>query len=154
MIWRGRLSVGLFAKLVITIPTEPFQQGPWNLVHLLLMIREHHLLLFNVKGERSRSWAKSLLLNLVNKIKTESFGLGPSNLRHMLVIMDNTHCFSLAGVKGQAHVLIVGKPCKGIKGRTVWVRTVKLGTCSCHYKWVTSIAFQGQELKVKVTCCE
>ena len=35
----GRLSVGLSAKLVNRIRTQPFQLGPSNLVHLLLMTR-------------------------------------------------------------------------------------------------------------------
>ena len=44
MVWRGRLSVwrlsvGLSAKLVNMIETEPFQLGPSNLVHILLMTR-------------------------------------------------------------------------------------------------------------------
>ena len=65
MVWRGRLSVclgvclsvGLSAKLVNTIETEPFQLGPSNLVHILLMTRGRTLLIFKVRGQRSRSHA-------------------------------------------------------------------------------------------------
>ena len=59
MVWRGRLSiclsVRLSTKLVNTIQTEPFQLGPSNLVHLLLMTRGRTLLIFKVRGQRSRS---------------------------------------------------------------------------------------------------
>ena len=58
MVWRGRLpvclgvclSVGLSAKLVNRIETEPFQLGQSNLVHLLLMTRGQTLLIFKVRG--------------------------------------------------------------------------------------------------------
>ena len=53
----GRLSVGLSAKLVNTIETEPFQLGPSNLVYTLLMTRGRTLLIFKVRGQRSRSQA-------------------------------------------------------------------------------------------------
>ena len=61
MVWRGYLSVrlsvclgvclsvGLSAKLVNTIETEPFQLGPSNLVHILLMKRGRTLLNFKVR---------------------------------------------------------------------------------------------------------
>ena len=55
MVWRGRLSVRLSTKLVDTIQSEPFQLGPSNLVHLLLMTRGQTLLIFKVRGQRSRS---------------------------------------------------------------------------------------------------
>ena len=59
MVWRGRLSVCLSVcpstKLVDTIQTEPFKLGPSNLVHLLLMTRRRTLLIFKVRGQRSRS---------------------------------------------------------------------------------------------------
>ena len=68
------VSLGIFLILLVNmIQTEPFQQGPSNLVHLLLMIRRQHLLLFKVRGGRSRSHARYYIYN---KIKTESFGLG------------------------------------------------------------------------------
>ena len=49
------LSVCLSTKLVNTIQTEPFQLGPSNLVHLLLMTRGRTLLSFKVRSQRSRS---------------------------------------------------------------------------------------------------
>ena len=52
-----RLSVRLSTKLVDTIQTEPFQLGPSNLVHRLLMTRGRTLLIFKVMGQRSRSQA-------------------------------------------------------------------------------------------------
>ena len=63
MVWRGRLSVclsvflsvRLSTKLVDTIQTEPFKLGPSNLVHLVLMTRGRNLLIFKVRGQRSRS---------------------------------------------------------------------------------------------------
>ena len=45
------LSVRLSTKLVNTIQTEPFQLGPSNLVHLLLMTRGQILLFFKVRGQ-------------------------------------------------------------------------------------------------------
>ena len=45
----------LLLNLVNTIQTEPFQLGPSNLVHRLLMTRGRHLLTFKVMGQRSRS---------------------------------------------------------------------------------------------------
>ena len=47
----------LLLNLVYTIQTEPFQLGPSNLVHRLLMTRGRHLLAFKVMGQRSRSHA-------------------------------------------------------------------------------------------------
>ena len=49
------LSVRLSTKLVNTIQTEPFQLGSSNLVHLLLMTKGRTLLIFKVRGQRSRS---------------------------------------------------------------------------------------------------
>ena len=59
MAWCGRLVVRLWvsANLVNTIQAEPFQLGPSNLVHILLMTRGPHLLIFKVMGQRSRSHA-------------------------------------------------------------------------------------------------
>ena len=51
------LSVRLSTKLVDTIQTEPFQLGPSNLIHILLMTRGRTLLIFKVMGQRSRSQA-------------------------------------------------------------------------------------------------
>ena len=45
----------LLFNLVNTIQTEPFQLGPSNLVHLLLLTRGGTLLIFKVRGQRSRS---------------------------------------------------------------------------------------------------
>ena len=76
MVWRGRLSVrlpvwvsvclsvGLSAKLVNTIETEPLHLGPPNLVHILLMTRGRTLLIFKVRGQRSRSHAGHCCLTL------------------------------------------------------------------------------------------
>ena len=47
----------LLLNLVNTIQTEPFQLGPSNLVHILLMTRKRTLLIFQVMGQRSRSQA-------------------------------------------------------------------------------------------------
>ena len=47
----------LLLYLVNTIQTEPFQLGPSNLVHRLLITRGRHLLTFKVMGQRSRSHA-------------------------------------------------------------------------------------------------
>ena len=44
-------------NLVNTIQTEPFKLGSSNLVHILLMTRGQHLLIFKVGGQRSRSQA-------------------------------------------------------------------------------------------------
>ena len=61
------LHVGLSAKLVNTMQTEPFQLGPSHLVHILLMTRGITLLIYNVMGQRSRSHAKHCSLNIVVK---------------------------------------------------------------------------------------
>ena len=42
-------------NLVNTIQTEPFELGLSNLVHILLMTRGRTLLIFKVRGQRSRS---------------------------------------------------------------------------------------------------
>ena len=47
----------LLLNLVNMIQTEPFQLGPSNLVHILLMTRGLTLLIFKVMGQRSRSRA-------------------------------------------------------------------------------------------------
>ena len=54
MVMRVRLS----AKLVNKIQTEPFQQGPSNLVQVLVMATGQNLLLLKVRDKRSRSHAK------------------------------------------------------------------------------------------------
>ena len=43
------LPVGLSAKLVNTIETEPFQLAPSNLIHILLMTRRRILLIFKIR---------------------------------------------------------------------------------------------------------
>ena len=48
-------SYTLLLNLVNTIQTEPLKLGSSNLVHILLMTR--HLLIFKVRGQRSRSQA-------------------------------------------------------------------------------------------------
>ena len=45
----------LLLNLVNTIQTEPFEVGLSNLVHILLMTRGRTLLIFKVRGQRSRS---------------------------------------------------------------------------------------------------
>ena len=45
----------LLFNLVNTIQTEPFQLGPSNLVHILLMTRGQNLLIFKVMGQRSQA---------------------------------------------------------------------------------------------------
>ena len=70
MVWRLRLSVCLSVcpsvclstKLVDTTQTEPFQLGPSDLVHILLMTREQTLLIFKVRGQRSRSHARHIVV--------------------------------------------------------------------------------------------
>ena len=57
-------SVRLSTKLVNTIQTEPFELGLSNLVHLLLMTRGWTLLIFKVRGQRSRSHATHCYLTL------------------------------------------------------------------------------------------
>ena len=47
----------LLLNIVNRIQTEPFQLGPLNLVHILLMTRGQYLLIFKVMGQRSRSQA-------------------------------------------------------------------------------------------------
>ena len=47
----------LLLNIVNTIQTELFKLGPSNLVHILLMTRGQHLLIFKVRGQRSRSHA-------------------------------------------------------------------------------------------------
>ena len=54
MVWPGCLSGPPFVKkLVNMLQTEPFQLGLSNLVHILLMTRGQHLLIFKVgvKGQ-------------------------------------------------------------------------------------------------------
>ena len=58
----------LLLNLVNTIQTEPFQLGPSNLVHILLMTNGRHLLIFKVMGSRVKATRYTLLLNLVNRI--------------------------------------------------------------------------------------
>ena len=50
-------SYTLLLNLVNTIQTEPFKLGSSKFVRILLMTRGRHLLIFNVRGQRSRSHA-------------------------------------------------------------------------------------------------
>ena len=50
-------SYTLLLNLVNTTQTEPFQLGLSNLVHILLMTRGRHRMIFKVRGQRSRSHA-------------------------------------------------------------------------------------------------
>ena len=52
---KGTCYTLLLLSLVNTIQTEPLQLGPSNLVHILLMTRGRYLLIFKVRGQRSRS---------------------------------------------------------------------------------------------------
>ena len=60
MVWRGRLSVRLsvWASVCKTckhdreLETEPFQLGPSNLVHILLITRVRTLSIFKVRGQK------------------------------------------------------------------------------------------------------
>ena len=54
----------LLLNLVNTIQTEPFQLGQSNFVHILLMTRGQHLLIFKVMGQRSRSQATHCCFSL------------------------------------------------------------------------------------------
>ena len=76
----SKVKVTCYTQLlnfVNTIQIEPFQLGPPNFVHIHLMTRGGHLLIFKVRGQRSRQHTrhscKTLLLNFVNTIQTESF---------------------------------------------------------------------------------
>ena len=99
------LSVGLSSKLVNTIESEPFQLGPSNLVHILLMTRRRTLLIFNVRGQRSRPQATQLL-NLVNTIQIRLFQLGPSNLVLILLMTRGRTIliFKVMGQRSRSHV--------------------------------------------------
>ena len=75
VLWYG-MGVCLSTKLVNMIQTEPFQYYHHTLyMYILLMTRGRHLLIFKVRGQRSRSTHYTLLLNLVNTIQTEMFQL-------------------------------------------------------------------------------
>ena len=137
MVWHGRLSVHKACKHDTdwTVPVLPS-----HLVHILLMTRGRHLLIFKVRG------------HLVNTIQTEMFQLGPSNLVHTSYDKRTTatmYCFSRSGVKGRGHTLsIVVKPCKHDTDWTVSARSIKLGTHTSYDKRTTAIDFQGQGSKV------
>ena len=51
-------SCTLLFNLVNTIQTKPFKLGPSNFVHILLIPRGRTLLIFKVRGQRSRSHTK------------------------------------------------------------------------------------------------
>ena len=97
----------LLLNIVNTIQTEPFKLGPSNLVHILLRTRGRHLLIFKVRGQRSRSHTiHSMLLNLVKTIRTEPFKLGLSNLVHILILTRGRHLliFKVRGQRSRSHV--------------------------------------------------
>ena len=129
----------------LNIVVQPCKQDKDRIVHIFVMAKGCHLLIFKVMGQRSGL----TLLNLVNKIKTESFGLGSSNFVQKRIIARGWHLLIFT-VKGQGHRLNV-KPCKQDKDEIVWVRTVKHSTHTYHCKMMTPIGFQGQGSKVKVT---
>ena len=107
-----RLSVGLSTKLVNTVQTEPYQLGPSNLIHILLMTRGRTLMIFKVMGSKVKVTRYTFLLNLVNMIQTEPFHLRPSNLVHILLMTRGRHQL-IFKVRGQGHTLqIVVKPRK------------------------------------------
>ena len=90
----------LMLNLVNTIQTEPFQLGQSNLVHILLMIRGRHLLIFKVRGSKVKVTHYILMLNLVNTIQTEPLKLGPSKLVHILLMTRGQHLL-ICKVRGQ-----------------------------------------------------
>ena len=51
MVWRGRMSACGSVPKVNTTQTEPLQLGLSNMVHVHLMTRGRHLLLFKAQGQ-------------------------------------------------------------------------------------------------------
>ena len=76
----------LLLILVNTIQTEPFQLGPLNLVHILLMTKRTTPIDFQGHGSKVKVTRYTYLLNLVNTIQTGPFQLGPSNLVLILLM--------------------------------------------------------------------
>ena len=80
----------LLLNLVNTIQTEPFQPGPSNLVHRLLMTRGRHPIDSQGHGSKVKvtryTSLYTLLFNLVNMIQIELFQLGLSNFVHILLM--------------------------------------------------------------------
>ena len=134
----------LMLNLVNTIQTEPLKLGQSNLIHILLMTRGQHLLIFKVRGLRSRSHATHCFLNLVNTIQTEPFQLRPSNLVHILLFID----FQGQGskVKVQRYILMLNLV------NTIHSEPLKLGPSNLVHILLmtrtTPIDFQGQGSKV------
>ena len=60
----SKVKVTRYILMLTTIQTKPLKLGPSNLVHILLMIRGRHLLIFKVRGQRSRSHATHCYLTL------------------------------------------------------------------------------------------
>ena len=149
-----RLSVRLSTKLVDTIQTEPFELGPSNLVHILLMTRGRTLLIFKVRVK-----GQGHTLDIVHKacrhdtdwtVWARTVKLGTHTTYDKRT---NPIDFQGQGSKGQGHTLdIVHKACRHDTDWTVWARTVKLGTHTTYDKRTNPIDFQGQGSKVKVTC--
>ena len=95
----------LMLNLVNTIQTEPFQLGQSDLVHILLMIRGWHLLIFKVRGQKVKVTRYILMLNPVNTIQTEPLKLGPSKLVHILLITRGRHLliFKVRSQRSRSH---------------------------------------------------
>ena len=94
----------LLLNLVNTIQTEPFQLGPSNLVHKLLMTRGQHID-FQGHGSKVKVIRYTLLLNLVNMIQTELFQLGLSNLVHIFLMTRGRTLliFKVMGQRSRSH---------------------------------------------------
>ena len=97
-----------------TKQTERLQLGPSNLVHLLLMTRGRTLLIFKVRGQRSRSH-----LHIVVK---------PCKHDTDWTIWARTVKLGTHTTWSRSHLHIVIKPWKHNTDWTIWARTVKLGT--------------------------
>ena len=97
----------LLLNLVNTIQTEPFQLGPSNLVHKVLMTSGRHLLIWRSKVKVTHYTSLyTLLLNLVNMIQTELFQLGLSNFVNLLLLTRGQHLtiFKVRGQRSRSHI--------------------------------------------------
>ena len=109
---------------------------------------------FQGQGSKVKVTRNTLLLNLVDTIQTEPFKIGPSNLVHILLMTRGRHLL-ISKVRGQRsrshakHCCLT--KCKHDTHWTLQARTIKLGTHTSYDKRRTTINFQGQGSKVKVT---
>ena len=118
------------------------------------MTRGRTLLIFKVRGQRSRSH-----LHIVVKpckhdtdwtIWARTVTLGTHTAYDKRT---NPIDFQGQGQRSRSHLHIVVKPCKHDTDWTIWARSVKLGTHTTYDKRTNPIDFQGQGSKFKVTCC-